>query len=101
MQARRFALPENLSRLTIETDHQQLVGGVRGDEDAIARQHWRRVSRGKFSFPNDVFVWSKLRGQAFGLRNTGPVWTTKLRPLIGSHDRQGPGEKNTKKGDGL
>src|SRR5215204_6368954 len=42
--SRHLASPENLSRLTIETDHQQHVIIMRRDEDVIPCQHWRRVS---------------------------------------------------------
>ena len=76
--SRHLALPENLSGLTIETDHQQHVLVVCGDEDSIARQHRRRMSWRKFSFPDDVLVWTKLGWQSLGRRNAGSVWTTKL-----------------------
>src|SRR5262249_28187889 len=41
MRARHFTLPEDLSRLPIESDHIQLVLVVPSDEDPIVRQHWR------------------------------------------------------------
>src|ERR1043166_6878138 len=83
MRARHFTLPENLSRLSIETNDEQFFFRMRIHEEAIARQHGRRVSRRQLCFPDDVLGWSKFRRQTFGFRNAGAVWTTNLRPLTG------------------
>ena len=59
---RCFALPQDLSGLAVETDHEQLLIVVRRDEDAIVGQHGRRVTRRQSSFQRTFLLGPKVSG---------------------------------------
>src|SRR5262249_52437547 len=80
--ARHFPLPQDLSGISIETNHVQLVFVVRGDKHAVAREHWRRMARRQHRFPDHVLDWTKSLRQIGRGRNSGAVWAAKLRPLF-------------------
>src|SRR5258706_4342159 len=91
--AGHLATPEDLASGAIESDGQQLVILRRRQKNAIAGQHWRRMSQRQRRFPDHVFLWAELGRHALGFDDTRAVGTAKSGPIGG---RSGADQKDRK-----
>jgi len=81
--ARSLAPPEDLTRITIETQRDELSAFGACQEQFSPNYDWRGMPLRQRHFPHNIFMRAKLNGESRRLRHSRSLWATELRPVAG------------------